>query len=54
MCVDVVGDREDSDWHLGNAVLIEVQDQSCPVCLHQGRDSWPCPWPNHLLCGPSS
>lgn len=23
---DVVGDRKDSDWYLGNAVLIEVRE----------------------------
>lgn len=26
MFVDVVGDKEDSDWSLGNAVLIEVRE----------------------------
>lgn len=30
---DVVGDREDSDWSLGNVVLIEVRETKAVQCV---------------------
>lgn len=30
---DVVGDREDSDWSLGNAVLTEVRETKAVQCV---------------------
>lgn len=30
---DVVGDRGDSDWSLGNAVLIEVRESKAVQCV---------------------